>query len=72
MKTTVYLPVELKRALARAAAARKRSEADLIREAVAQLTAGEAAPAPKLPLFRAKGASIAENTDRALSGFGRR
>lgn len=69
-KTTVYLPDDLKKALARLAAEQRRSEADLLREAVASLTAGSAAPAPRLPLFRAKGPSIAGNIDKALAGFG--
>jgi Arc/MetJ-type ribon-helix-helix transcriptional regulator len=70
-KTTVYLPEELKKALARVAAEQRRSEADLLREAVALLTAAAATPAPRLPLFRAKGPSIAGNIDKALDGFGR-
>jgi len=70
-KTTVYLPPELKRALARLARERRCSEAELLREAVARLAAEGEAPAPKLPLFRSKGASIAEDIDRALEGFGR-
>jgi hypothetical protein len=70
-KTTVYLPDDLKKALARVAAEQRRSEAELLREAVASLTAGAAAPAPRLPLFRAKGASIAADIDKALGGFGR-
>jgi hypothetical protein len=69
-KTTVYLPAELKRALARLARQRRCSEAALLREAVARL-AGEAdAPAPRLPLFRSSGPSIAEDVDRALDDFG--
>ena len=71
-KTTVYLPRELKRALARLASRRGASEAQLLREAVARLTEGIEAPAPRLPLFRAKGPSIAEDVDRALKGFGGR
>jgi hypothetical protein len=71
-KTTVYLPVELKRALARVAHERGRSEAELLREAVSRLTGESEAPAPRLPLFRGKGPSIAHDVDRALSGFGRR
>ena len=71
-KTTVYLPRELKQALTRAARQRGRSEADLLREAVARLTGDADAPAPRLPLFRAKGPSIAGDVDRALSGFGTR
>ena len=71
-KTTVYLPPELKRALKNLARQRRCSEAELLREAVARL-AGEAdAPAPRLPLFRSTGPSIARNVDRALDGFGRR
>jgi Arc/MetJ-type ribon-helix-helix transcriptional regulator len=69
-KTTVYLPPELKRALERVARQRRCSEAELLREAVARLTGEAEAPAPKLPLFRAEGASIAEDVHRALEGFG--
>ena len=69
-KTTVYLPVELKRALARTANRRGVSEAALLREAVARITADEATPAPRLPLFRGSGPSIAEDIDGALRGFG--
>ena len=71
-KTTVYLPADLKRALARLARQRRSSEAALLREAVARLTDEHAGPAPRLPLFRATGRSIAEDVDRALEGFGRR
>jgi hypothetical protein len=70
-KTTVYLPVELKRALAKLARQRGCSEAELLREAVARLTREADAPLPKLPLFRSAGASIAEDVDSALEGFGR-
>lgn len=69
-KTTVYLPRDLKRALAQAAKRRGCSEAELIREAVTQLTEGPRVSAPTLPLFRAKGPSIAQNVDAALKGFG--
>lgn len=69
MKTTVYLPRELKRALARTARRRACSEAVLIREGVTLVTREDDAPAPTLPLFRASGASIAEDIDDALDGF---
>ena len=69
-KTTVYLPRELKRALARLARERRCSEAELLREAVSRLTRDHEAPAPRLPLFRASGPSIASDVDRALQGFG--
>ena len=69
-KTTVYLPPELKRALKSVAAKRQCSEAELLREAVLRLTSDAEAPAPRLPLFRSTGPSIAEDVDRALEGFG--
>jgi len=69
-KTTVYLPAELKRALAKTASRLGVSEAALLREAVARITADESAPPPKLPLFRSSGPSIAEDIDGALQGFG--
>jgi hypothetical protein len=70
-KTTVYLPKELKRALARLARQRRCSEAELLREAVARLADEAQAPSPSLPLFRSSGPSIAEAIDDALAGFGR-
>ena len=69
-KTTVYLPRDLKRALARLAHDRGCSEAALVREAVSQLMREGEAPAPRLPLFRAAGPSITADADRALEGFG--
>lgn len=69
-KTTVYLPDDLKRALKRLARERRCSEAVLLREAVARLAGEGDAPAPRLPLFRSNGPSIAEDVDGALEGFG--
>jgi hypothetical protein len=69
-KTTVYLPAELKRALTRLARERGCSEAELLREAVSRLAGETEAPAPRLPLFRSTGPSIAEDVDAALDGFG--
>jgi hypothetical protein len=71
-KTTVYLPKALKQALARTARQRRQSEAELLREAVARLTGETEDPAPRLPLFRAKGPSIAQDVDSGLVGFGER
>jgi hypothetical protein len=71
-KTSVYLPPELKRALTRLARQRRCSEAELLREAVARLTAQADTPAPRLPLFRSTGPSIAGDVERALEGFGLR
>jgi hypothetical protein len=72
MKTTVYLPRELKRALTRAARQRGCSEAQLLREAVSRLTAEAEVATPKVPLFRSTGPSIAEDLDGALEGLGLR
>jgi hypothetical protein len=69
-KTTVYLPTNTKRALARLAAARGVSEAELIREALDAATAKAIPPRPKLPLFKSGKPRLAERLDEALSGFG--
>ena len=69
-KTTVYVPDELKRALAGVAAASGRSEAELIRQALRALTAGAAPPRPRLPLFQSRKPRLAERMDQALEGFG--
>jgi hypothetical protein len=69
-KTTIYLPKELKAALARAASARGCSEAELVREALRDVAARTAPPPPQLPLFRSGKPRLAERIDEALAGFG--
>jgi hypothetical protein len=69
-KTTVYLPVELKRALRQAAERRHTSEANLIREGVAMVTREDSPPEPRLPLFASDDPTLAESVDEALHGFG--
>lgn len=69
-KTTVYLPQDLKRALARIAAARGQSEAALIREALSAATARGKPPRPRLPLFQSGKPGLAERAEKALAGFG--
>ena len=71
-KTTVYLPDELKRALRQMAAASGRSEADLIREAIAAQVASASWPRPKGGLFASGDRSLSEHVDEALAGFGER
>ncbi len=71
-KTTVYLPDELKRALAELAVRKGTSEAELVREALSALTAAEGPPLLRLPLFRSGRPSLAERADEHLKGFGRR
>jgi hypothetical protein len=69
-KTTVYLPAELKAALRRAARRRNTSEADLIRQGIAMVTAEETPRSPRLPLFESGQRDLAARTDELLSGFG--
>ena len=72
MKTTVYLPDDLKAALQRAAVAWGQSEAELIREAVRKLTQNAEQPRPKLPLSSSGDPTLAEGVDEELKkGFGR-
>ncbi len=69
-KTTVYIPDDLKRSLALAAATRGCSEAELIREALRALTARTAPPRPRLPLFNSRKPRLAGRADDTLAGFG--
>lgn len=70
-RTTVYLPDELKAALQRTAAAQGRSEAEVVRSALAEATAEQAHPRPRLPLFDSGDPLLAERVDEALAaGFG--
>jgi hypothetical protein len=70
-KTTLYLPDELKAALERAARIQKRSEADLLRQAVKDLTDKLGPPKPRLPLFDSGDPTFADRVDEELSkGFG--
>jgi Arc/MetJ-type ribon-helix-helix transcriptional regulator len=72
IRTSVYLPEELKRRLERTARDRRMSEAEVIRAALEEHTAKER-PRPRLPLFRGSGkTNIAERVDEILAeGFGR-
>jgi hypothetical protein len=67
-KTTVYLPLELKTALKRAAQRRGASEADIIREAIQRAVSDER-PRPNGGLF-ASDDPIARDADAHLTGFG--
>jgi Arc/MetJ-type ribon-helix-helix transcriptional regulator len=71
-KTTVYLPDDLKRELERTARLKKRSEADVIRDAISAAVA-PAAIRPRVPLL-AHGLgdpTIAARVDDLLDDFGR-
>jgi len=68
IKTSVYLPDELKRDLAQLAAESGDSEATLIRAAIGELLRQRRGTAPPtLPLFRSTGPGIAGRVDRLLA-----
>jgi hypothetical protein len=70
-RTTVYLPDELKAALERTAAAQGKSEAEVVRGALAAATAASAHPRPRLPLFDSGDPTLAERVeDELAAGFG--
>jgi len=69
-KTTVYLPDDLKHALARLAASSGRSEAQLIREAIGTLTRSAERPRPRGGLYASGDPTLSERVDEALAGFG--
>lgn len=75
VRTTVYLPEELKAELERAAERSGESEAEIIRRGVAAAVAEiaeNAARRPRIPLFASSDPELAERVDEALAGFGER
>ncbi|MDQ4040571.1 MAG: ribbon-helix-helix protein, CopG family [Actinomycetota bacterium] len=69
-RITIYLPVELKAALERTAAAQGRSQSEVVRAALSAATA--AYPRPRLLLFRSGDPTLAERVDEELAaGFPR-
>ncbi len=73
VKTTLYLPEELKTALERIAAQQSISEARLMREALEEKVARSAAPRPIVPLFPEGlgDPDASERIEELLEGFGR-
>lgn len=71
-KTTVYLPEDLKESLRRQATVSGRSEAELIREAIALWVQAAGRPRPRGRLFESGDSSLAEQAEEALAGFGDR
>ncbi len=70
-KTTVYLPEDLKLALERTAAAQGKSEAEIVRGAIAAATAEPGYPTLRIPLFDSADATLADRVDDILAaGFG--
>jgi Arc/MetJ-type ribon-helix-helix transcriptional regulator len=72
VKTTVYLPEELKAALEREAARTHTSEADLIRTAVTRLLGIATRPRPRFGQFRGQPLSVEEMDHALADGFGER
>jgi Arc/MetJ-type ribon-helix-helix transcriptional regulator len=72
VRTTVYLPEELKEELERVAERAGRSEAELIREGVRSVVAAHRGRAPRIPLFSSDDPDLAARADEHLAGFGQR
>jgi len=70
VKTTIYLPIKTKKALARLAKATGRSESESVRSAIQQLLGPEPGPHPKLPLFASGMPALAKRLNHYLDGFG--
>ena len=69
VKTTVYLPEDVKHALERVAAARGQSEAQVIRIAITSLLEAEPRPLPRGGIIRGDGPTdIARRVDELLKG----
>jgi hypothetical protein len=69
-RTTVYLTSAMRVALKETARRRRVSEAELIREGIARVTAGEPRPRPQIPLFASGDPTLAERVDELLDDFG--
>lgn len=73
VKTTIYVPEELKSLLERTARREGRSQAEIIREALEQVLSRRRGAVPRIPLTgRGLGDPMAaERVDEMLRGFGR-
>jgi Arc/MetJ-type ribon-helix-helix transcriptional regulator len=71
-KTTIYLPDDLKRRIERVADRERRSEADIIREAVETAISNRRTPDPRIPLvpYGLGAPDVAERAEDLLDGFG--
>lgn len=69
-RTTVYLTIAQRRALATTARATGKSEAELIREGVDAVTAGHRVAEPTIPLFESGKTDLAARAEDLLEGFG--
>ena len=71
VKTTIYLPDELKRRVEQAARQRAISEAEVIRAAVDAAVPPLERPRPTFPLFDSGRGDLVERWDELMEGFGR-
>jgi Arc/MetJ-type ribon-helix-helix transcriptional regulator len=69
VKTTVYLPEELKKRIENTARLQRKSEAEVIRAALDAYTQ-RTYPRPRLPLFEEGDLEPISDWDAALEGFG--
>ena len=71
-KTTLYLPDELKERIENVARDEQRSEADVIRDAIADAIEARQKPEPRIPLpgLRLGDPTIAERAGDLMDGFG--
>lgn len=71
-RTTIYLPDDLKRRLEAVARDERRTEADVIREALEEALSRRPFRPPQVPLFAPTGrpSDWAERVDELLEGFG--
>lgn len=72
VKTTLYLPEELKHALERLAAEERISEAEIVRRALRREVGDLSPPEPRVPLVARElgDPTLAERVDQLLEGFG--
>jgi Arc/MetJ-type ribon-helix-helix transcriptional regulator len=71
-KTTIYLPEPLKKDIERVAQSERRSEADVIRDAVEAAITARRPPEPRIPLvsWGLGRPDVAERAEELLDGFG--
>lgn len=72
IKTTVYLPDDLKAAVERLASQRGTSEAEVIRTAIRTLAGAAEPPRPRVGYAASGDGSLASRVDELLEGFGER
>jgi ribbon-helix-helix CopG family protein len=72
VKTTVYLPDDVKAALGREAARTNTSEADLIRTAITRLLGLGARPRPRFGQYEGASLTVEEMDEALAQGFGER